>query len=66
MFYLEKYLFDMRSRDKRGKRMNQPTDELMKQMIKFFEQTALPRIEKKILEERKKNEGWETQLEETN
>ncbi|WP_189655324.1 hypothetical protein [Bacillus sp. HNG] len=46
--------------------MNQPTDELMKQMIKFFEQTALPRIEKKILEERKKNEGWETQLEETN
>ncbi len=32
--------------------MNQPTDEQLKQMIKFFEQTALPRIEKQILAER--------------
>ncbi len=41
--------------------MNKPTNEQMKQMIKFFEQTALPRIEKQILADREEKEnGKET------
>lgn len=37
--------------------MNKPSDEKLKQMIKFFEQTALPRIEKQILAEREEKEN---------